>query len=99
MNNNNKVEYKVLVNYELNGVSVSRSLYSGPYRSKADQAYRDATTLAQHGILVNCKIRFFDGYKLNQAFEKEAATLAAEYPAIKKDLDGWYQGSKSVEVK
>ena len=61
--------YKILVNYTKDGVSVSRSLYSGPHKKHADKAYEEASVLIRHGIMVNCKLKFFDGYRLREDWE------------------------------
>lgn len=72
-----KLEYRVLISYDFKGVSVSQSLYTGPHMKHAHKAYNTAHTLALHGCLVNCKIRFFDGYKLRSDWEQDSNTLAA----------------------
>jgi hypothetical protein len=57
-------EYKVLVNYNLNGTSVSQSIYTGPARKHADNAYLKASALGRHGVLTNCTLTFFDGFRI-----------------------------------
>jgi hypothetical protein len=57
-------EYKVLVNYTYNGVAISQSLYSGPHKKHADNAFVKAGVLGNHGILSNCTVTFYDGYRM-----------------------------------
>jgi hypothetical protein len=59
-------DYKVLINYQLNGVAVAQSLYTGPHRKHADKAFATAGALSRHGILVNCTVSFFDGIRIRQ---------------------------------
>lgn len=66
---------KVLVDYKLNGITVSQSLYTGPHRKHADKAYNTALALARHGVLTNCTIRFFDGFRLRADFERSFIQL------------------------
>lgn len=68
---------KVLIQYTVRGASapVSQAVYSGPSKKHADQAYAVALELARKGILVNCTIRFFDGYRLRPDFERAASEL------------------------
>ena len=57
-------EYKVLVNYNHKGTHITQSLYSGPHRKHADKALATAKTLGRHGILGNCTVTFFDGFRI-----------------------------------
>lgn len=59
-------EFKVLVNYNRNGVFVSRSIYTGPHKKHADKAFFEACVLGLHGVMTDCTIRFFDGFRLRQ---------------------------------
>lgn len=74
--------FKVLVNYQRNGVSVSRSLYTGPHRKHAEKAYHEASVLGLHGILTDCTLRFFDGFKLRLDWDKTFPLQSAEVPLI-----------------
>jgi hypothetical protein len=69
----------VLVNYRRNVVSVSRSIYIGPHKKHADKAYWEVCVLGLHGILTDCTVRFFDGFRLREEMEKT-------YP-ISADID------------
>jgi len=64
-------DFKVLVTYERDGERVSRSLYSGPHEKHADKAYEEACILGKHGILKDCTIQFFNGYRLRHDYEKK----------------------------
>lgn len=75
-------DFKVLVNYLRNGVSVSRALYSGPYRKHAEKAYHEASVLGLHGILTDCTLRFFDGFKLRLDWDKTFPVQDIEKPLI-----------------
>ena len=68
----NQQDFKVLVNYDLDGVSVTQSVYTGPHRNHALKAYNSASALINHGILTDCTLRFFDGYRLRADWEKRA---------------------------
>ena len=68
-------DLKVLINYSRNGVSVSQSLYTGPHKKHADKAYQTACTLARHGVLTDCTITYFDGFRLRQDWERTAESL------------------------
>ena len=68
--------FKVLVNYKIDGVSVSRSLYTGPHQKYADQAYEQACVLGRHGILTNCTVRFYDGFRLRLDKDKAFGDVA-----------------------
>jgi hypothetical protein len=59
-------EYRVLINYERNGVSIAQSLYAGPQKKHADHAFAQACVLGRHGILTNCTVKFFDGFRLRE---------------------------------
>jgi hypothetical protein len=59
------------VNYRLEGVSVAQSLYTGPHKVHADKAYATACVLGQHGILKNCRVTFFDGFRLRKDYERD----------------------------
>lgn len=69
-------EYKVLINYQLNGVSVSQSLYTGPHEKHADNAYQKACILGRHGVLVYCTITFWDGFRLRADKEQHFDILS-----------------------
>jgi hypothetical protein len=63
-------EYKVLVNYKHNHVSVAQSLYTGPHRKHAENAFSVAGALGNHGILANCTVTFFDGFRIREDFTR-----------------------------
>lgn len=63
-------EYKVMVNYYRNGVSVAQSLYTGPARKHADNAFNKACVLGEHGVLTGCTITFFDGFRLRNELSR-----------------------------
>ena len=64
-----KLELKVLIAYKLDGTAVSQCLYAGPSKRHAAKAYTAAVALGQAGRLRDCKIRYFDGYKLRSDWE------------------------------
>ena len=63
-------EFRVLVNYKLDGVTVWQSLYTGPHRKHADNAFLKAGVLGDHGILSNCTVTFFDGFRVREDWTK-----------------------------
>ncbi len=65
-------EFKVLVNYTREGVSISQSLYTGPHKKHADKAFQTAATLIRHGVLTNCTLKFFDGFRLRGDWEMKS---------------------------
>ena len=81
-------EYKVLVNYRRNGVSVSRSIYTGPHKKHADKAYWEVCVLGLHGILTDCTVRFFDGFRLREDWDKT-------FPIPAEPLTKWQKAHQS----
>ncbi len=75
-------DYKVLINYDRGGVSVARSLYTGPHEKHAHKAYREAVVLAGHGILVDCVITFFDGFRLRSDWTVDVKAEKAAYDRV-----------------
>jgi len=73
-------QYKVLVNYTRNGVSIAQALYVGPHRKHADNAFIKAGALGIHGILRDCTVTFFDGFRIREDLTK----TFGETPATKR---------------
>jgi hypothetical protein len=48
---------------------VSQSVYTGPHRKHADKAYNSVCALVNHGILHDCVVRFFDGFRIREEYD------------------------------
>lgn len=70
--------FVVLVNYAIHGVSVSQALYRGPHRKHADNAFLKAGVLGNHGILSNCTVTFFDGFRIRRDLTKTFGEIGGQ---------------------